>query len=317
MKDALFNLPRPFLVKLREIYLNEFSGITATFLKKKEPSFRINFLKCDLRTLRKNLLNEKVRCRELPYPNGAFTLISPLGRLQDTFIYRDGMVFVQNISSMLPVIALEPRDDEKILDLCAAPGAKTTQIISLANKANVVAVEKIRTRLYKLTANLKIQCEGRVKVLLMDGTMVRRKFPEFFDKILLDAPCSAEGRFFVANPRSYKYWKEMKVKEMAHKQKKLISAAFYSLKPGGVMIYSTCTFSPEENEGVIDWFLNKFKNSAEIASLKIPGANVRRGLTRWRLNKFSESLSLSRRIIPDGVMEGFFIAKIVKVEDRR
>jgi len=236
-----------------------------------------------------------------------------LRNFQNTDIYKQGLVFVQGLSSMIPVLALEPQNNEKILDLCAAPGAKTTQIVSLAPQAEVVAIEKIRTRYYKLLANLKLQGIDSIKILILDSIWVRKKFPEEFDKILADVPCSAEGRFLVSNPKTYKYWKQRKVKEMVHKQKKLLAAAFFALKEGGSLVYSTCTFSPEENEGIIDWFINKFKDRVELVQFKIPLANAREGLLRWKDKKFSPSLRLTRRVIPDGTMEGFFIAKLKKI----
>jgi len=92
-----------------------------------------------------------------------------------------------------------------------------------------------------------------------------------------------------------------------------LHSAFFSLKENGVLVYSTCTFSPEENELVIDWFINKFKNKLEIMPLNIPLKNAREGLTSWKGNKLSSSLKLTRRIIPGDSMEGFFIAKIKKI----
>ncbi len=313
MKDIVYKLPREFLAKLEKIYPKDYTRIAHSFLKKREPSFRINYLKTDLITLRRALVNQRVKFKELSYPQGAFILKSPLRNFQNTEIYQQGLVFVQNLSSMIPVLALEPQNGEKILDLCAAPGAKTTQIASLAPQTELVAIEKIRTRYYKLLANLKLQGVNSVKTLILDSIWVRKKFPEEFDRILADVPCSAEGRFLVTNPKTFQYWKQHKVKEMVHKQKKLLYSAFFALKEGGVLVYSTCTFSPEENEGVIDWFINKFEEKVELVQFKIPLSNAREGLLRWKDKRFSPSLRLTRRVIPNETMEGFFIAKLKKV----
>jgi 16S rRNA (cytosine1407-C5)-methyltransferase len=270
MKEVIYKLPSDFLHKLEKIYPFHYQPILNTFLIKKPTSFRINLLKTDLINLKKELLKETMRFQELIFPKGGFILKSPLREFQKTAIYQNGLVYVQNVSSMLPVIVLSPQNQEKVLDLCASPGAKTTQIVSLAPAAEIVAVEKIRVRYYKLLSNLNIQAASTVKALLLDGIWVRKKFPEYFDKILVDAPCSAEGRFFINNPRSFKYWKERKVKEMAHKQKKLLHSAFFALKEGGILAYSTCTFSPEENEGVVDWFIDKFKEKIELLPIDVP-----------------------------------------------
>jgi len=313
MREGIYRLPQDFLQKLKKIYPDSYTRVANTFLTKKETTFRINYLKADLRELRKLLLEQKIKYKELAFPVGAFLLKTPLRQFQKTAVYKDGLVYVQNLSSMLPVLYLEPENRDKILDLCAAPGSKTTQISSLAPEAEVVAIEKDRIRYYKLLANLEIQGIKKTKVILLDSIWVRRKFPEYFDKILADMPCSSEGRFLTTNPKSFKYWKQRKVKEMVHKQKKLLHSAFLALNEGGTLVYSTCTFSPEENEGVIDWFINKFKDKLEILPTKLPLKNARSGLLKWEDKKFSPSLRLTKRIVPDGTMEGFFIAKLKKI----
>jgi len=312
MRESAYKLPQEFLHKLKKIYPKLYPNIVNTFLSKKNPTFRINYSKIDLHYLRKQLQEQRVKFKELSFPKGSFILRTPLREFQRKKLYLEGFVYVQNLSSMIPVIMLSPKPGEEILDLCAAPGTKTTQIISLAPQAEVVAIEKIRTRYYKLLANLKTQGAESVKTLLLDSIWVRKKFPEHFDKILADVPCSAEGRFFIGNPKTHKYWKQRKVKEMVHKQKKLLHSAFFALKEGGELVYSTCTFSPEENEGVIDWFINKFKDKIELLPMDIPLSNAQQGLRRWKDKKFSDSLNLSRRIIPNDTMEGFFVAKLKK-----
>ncbi len=312
MKKIIHKLPQAFLDKLKKVYPKEFPVIAETFLSKKTTTFRINYLKTDLTSLRRQLQNEHLKCRELSFPRGAFLLKSPLRKLQEAASYNQGLVYVQNLSSMLPAVFLDPQKGEKILDLCAAPGAKTTQIVSIAPDAEVVAVEKVRVRYYKLLSNLKKQGADTVKVHLLDGGLVRKKFPEQFDKILVDTSCSSEGRFFVGNPKSYKYWKPKKIKEMVRKQKKLLGAAFFALKKGGTIVYSTCTISPEENEEVIDWFINKFKDCLEIVPIKVPLSNVKPGKLSWKNKTFSPFLGRTKRIMPTQVMEGFYLAKIRK-----
>lgn len=313
MKEVIYKLPQEFIHKLKKLYPTKYNNILNTFTQKSPTTFRVNYLKTDLVGLRRMLVAQRIKFQELSYPKGSFILKGNIRDLQKTDVYNQGFIFVQNISSMLPPLILDPKDDEHILDLCAAPGAKTTQIVSLAPNVDLVAVEKVRVRFYKLLANLKAQGVDSVKTMLLDATLVRKKFPESFDKILADVPCSAEGRFLVSNPRTFKYWKLRKVKEMAHKQKKLISAAFYALKEQGQMVYSTCTFSPEENEMIIDRFLNKFKEKVELMPVNIKGHNVQNAITRWKGKKFSNDLSMAKRILPNDYMEGFFIAKIKKI----
>jgi len=313
MKDIFYKLPKEFLQRLIEIYPQNYNNILNTFLSKKLTTFRINYLKTDLANLKETLKKENLSYKELQFPKGAFVLKDGLSKLQTTSVYNNGLIYVQNVSSMLPVILLEPKDGEKILDLCASPGAKTTQLASLAKNSEIIAIEKIRIRYYKLLTNLKIQGTTNVKPYLLDGIFVRKKFPEYFDKILLDTPCSAEARFLLHDPHTYKYWRIEKIYEMSHKQKKLIQSAFFALKEGGILVYSTCTFSPEENEEVIDWFINKFKDKLEVLPIELNLSNVMSGLTYWEGKKFSKECSLTKRIIPNDFMEGFFVAKIRKI----
>jgi 16S rRNA (cytosine1407-C5)-methyltransferase len=316
MRKEVYKLPQQFIDKLKKIYPKEFPIISESFLTRKLPAFRINYLKTDLISLRRGLQKENIKFKELSFPKGAYLLKSPLRKLQNTTLYQQGYIYVQNISSMLPVIYLDPQDGDKVLDLCAAPGAKTTQIVSIAPNAEVVAVEKVRKRYYKLLTNLRIQGVSSVDAYFLDGGLVRKKFPETFNKILVDASCSAEGRFFVHNPKSFKYWKPKKIKEMVRKQKKLLGSSFYACLEGGIIIYSTCTLSPEENEGIIDWFINKFKDCLEVLPLKIPLANLKSGKQRWKSKRFSPYLARTKRILPTESMEGFFIAKIKKIANR-
>jgi len=313
VKQLVYKLPQDFLLKLKKIYPKNYTSIANTFLAKRQSSFRINYLKTDLRSLRKMLLEQRIRYKELPYPQGAFILKTPLRDFQKKDVYTQGFVYVQNISSMIPPLLLAPQSEDVILDLCAAPGAKTTQIASLAPGVQIIAIEKARNRYYKLLASIKTQGVEKIEVHILDSIWVRKKYPESFDKILADMPCSTEGRFLVTNPATFKYWKQRKVKEMEHKQKKLLAAAFYALKEGGELVYSTCTFSPEENEEVIDWFLKKHKEKVELMPIKIDLKNVVPGLTRWKDKKYISALTMTKRIIPDETCEGFFVAKLKKL----
>lgn len=312
MKDLVYKLPQEFLNRLQSLYPRSYQHICETFLAKKCPSFRINYLKAESRALKSDLERERIKAKGLSWPKDAYLLKSELRILQKSFLYREGHIYVQNVSSMIPAIALSPQKGEEILDLCAAPGAKTTQIASLlGSSVGVTAVEKIRTRYYKLLANLKLQGAEGVTTFILDGKWARKKFPERFDKILLDAPCSSEGRFYVHNPRSFLYWKYRKVKEMAHKQKRLFAAAVHALKPGGILVYSTCTFAPEENEEIIDWALQKFKYMT-VLPVEIPLSSAIAGIAKWRGKQFSQEISLTKRIIPNDFLEGFFIARLKK-----
>jgi len=315
MDETIYKLPREFLARIKILYPDKYQKICSTFLKKKITAFRINYLKTDIHSLRKELVNTRVKFQELTFPKGSFLLKSELRMLQKTELYLQGKIFVQNVSSMLVPLVLSPVGKDLICDLCSAPGSKTSQISSLAPESTIMAIEKNRGRYYKLLANLKQQGVENVKAFVLDGIWIRKKFPETFDKILVDAPCSAEGLFNVNNPRSYSYWKPRKIKEAVSKQKQLLNAAFYALKEGGEIVYSTCTFAPEENEVMLDWFVNKFKDKLEVLPIHLPLSNAIEGKRLWKGKKLIPEVKLSRRVIPNEYMEAFFIAKIKKISD--
>ncbi len=315
MDKAVYKLPSEFIERMKKLYPRDYVEVLHSFLSGKTPSFRCNLIKVSLRDLLSSLKNLNVKYRSIDWHPLSFLLLSPSQRdFQKEDIYKQGLVYFQNLSSMLPVIFLKAFPKDKVLDLCAAPGSKTTQIVSETPEvAELTAVEKIKPRFYKLLANLKNQGQDRfVKVKLGDGIKFWKENEEYFDKVLVDAPCSAEANFRLANPKSYSYWSYRKVKESQHKQKGLLYSGIKSLKPGGKLVYSTCTFSPEENEEVVNWAIDKFKGGVYLENFNLPFKNYKDGIIEWKGKKYSDSLKFTKRIMPDDKMEGFFIAVLRK-----
>ncbi len=214
---------------------------------------------------------------------------------------------------MLPPLILAPRPGEKILDLCAAPGSKTLQMAAMMdNEGWISAVEAVKDRFFRMKANIEKNGATIVHTYHRDGIKVWRYVPEEFDRVLLDAPCSSEGQFALAEANSYRYWSERKIAEMNRKQKKLLFSAFQCLKPGGTLVYSTCTMAPEENEGVIDWFVKKFAGKVDILDLPLSHDALRPGLISFRGKAYDEAVRRASRILPDRLMEGFFICLLRK-----
>lgn len=259
------------------------------------------------------LLEAGFRLEPVPWFRGAWILRSrDLRDLQQTSCYRENRIYVQGLSSLLTAKLLEAKPDEKILDMAAAPGSKTTQIVwATEDGADLTANEANRPRMYKLKANLERQGARHVRILLGRGEALGRRFPDTYDRVLVDAPCSCEARFRLDDPESLAYWKPAKVKAMAVKQKGLLLAGLKALRPGGRLVYATCTFSPEENEGVVDWALTRMEGRAVLQNVKIPVPFVP-GLRFWQKRVYDESLSLTVRVLPDELMEGFFIAVLTK-----
>ena len=323
MNKKIEKLPTEFLNKLKTLYPAEFVNICNTFLSERKTTFRVNYLKNDLRTLRKTLINEHIKVRELQDVPGAFLLDkTTLRELQKTKIYNEGHIYVQNISSMIPAFVLFEDVQEdidwskiKILDLCAAPGGKTTQMASLTNgKADIRAVEKNRPRFFKMQANIKGQgAEDCIKTFNTNGQAVFKNFENYFEFVLVDAPCSCESGFNANVPRSYSFWSSRKVNECRSKQKRLLFSGLKSLKSGGTLVYSTCTMSPEENEAVVSWALKRFEGEVKVDKIKFNIKNSRDGVLEWKDKTFDKSVKLTKRILPTDIMESFYIAKFKKI----
>ena len=224
-----------------------------------------------------------------------------------------GRVYIQNPSSMVPALVLNPQPGEEILDLAAAPGGKTLQMACLMeNRGRIAAVESVRARFFRLRANLTTHGASCVQTYLKDGSGVWKQCPERFDRVLLDAPCSSEARIRSYDPDSHAHWSPRKVREAARKQKRLIHAAVNSLKPGGVLVYATCAFSVEENEAVVDRLLRRYPDALRVDRLDdLPGSTTA-GFTRWGNRRFHDSLAGARRILPDALMNGFFLCRLIK-----
>jgi NOL1/NOP2/sun family putative RNA methylase len=238
-----------------------------------------------------------------------------IGFRKNLNLYKEGYFYVQSLSSMIPPLVLDPKSTDKVLDICAAPGSKTTQMAAMMeNKGEVLANDSSPIRRMKLEANLKIQGVKNTYLSGFPAQSLWEKFPEFFDKTLVDVPCSMEGRFCTFEPKSYEGWSEKKVKNLAKLQKWMLRSAVSATKPGGRIVYSTCTLSPEENEEVIDWILEKEKGNIEITQFSITNIQFSNGITEWEGGEYNPEVKKCARINPSGTMEGFFVASIRKIK---
>ena len=234
-----------------------------------------------------------------------------LGRSREHVL---GYYYVQEVTSMMPLLALDPKSGDILLDLCAAPGSKTTQAASLMkNKGTIVANDVSVGRVSILVTNLERSGVTNNIVMRHEGIALCKRFKKIgmkFDKILLDAPCSGEGGLR-CSPKVYLEWSEALLKSLGGKQKKLVEAAIEVLKDDGELIYSTCTYAPEENESVIQYLISNYE--MKIVPVKIP-LKSRQGLTEWRDERYDKSMKDAIRIYHhDNNMEGFFLCKLKKI----
>jgi len=313
--------PKPLFIERMKLLLGkEFKNYQEILKKPPVKSIRVNTLKISPEKLKKRLENKgwKIKQPWESYPEVMIIesdlLPGELGRALEHLL---GYYYVQELASMLPIIALQPKQDETILDLCAAPGSKTTQIAAeIKNTGLIIANEIHLGRIKILASNLERCGVTNTIITKKEGRALckRLKQKDFkFDKILLDAPCSGEGTLR-STPVTYLMWNPKTIKRLSRLQKQLFEAAFEILKVGGEIIYSTCTHAPEENEEVIDYALEKFKNHISIEQIKLP-IKCKPGLTKWNEKEYDKKVTKACRIYPqDNNTEGFFITKFKKLK---
>lgn len=309
-------LPEKFLEKLDTFVPNERKAeVLKSFLVRKPSTFRTNTLKITADALEQKLLAIGIEAERVPWYKDAFILKNVVQRvLTETDLYKNGYLYVQSLSSMIPPLVLNPKPNERVLDLTAAPGSKTTQMAMLMqNTGEILANDKSRIRMFKLEANIAMQGVTNTKTSYLPGEFLWKRYPEYFDRVLIDVPCSMEGRFFIENDKSYKDWTPGKVKQLSEMQKWLLRSAISATTVGGTIVYSTCTLSPEENEEVINWILKKEGDSLEVEEIHIPGLPADAGLTNFKQRVFDPRLKKALRIYPTYTMEGFFVTKLKKL----
>ncbi|MFZ5801567.1 MAG: RsmB/NOP family class I SAM-dependent RNA methyltransferase [Candidatus Omnitrophota bacterium] len=315
MENKIDRLPKAFLERLEKILpADQLASALVTFSLPKPASFRVNLLKIPEEALVEKLARQGFLLEKAPQIPHAFILKDRyLRELQETSSYREGEIYVQSLSSMIPPQVLDPRPGERILDMTAAPGSKTTQMaVLMEGRGQILANDNSRVRFFKMKANIEQQGAPNIELSLRPGESFGRHSPGRFDKVLLDAPCSTEGKFYTAKPSSFAYWSPAKVREMVSKQKRLFFSAVHALRAGGLLVYSTCTFAPEENEGVIDWALEKFGESLSVEPIELSLPNRMDGITDWERGHYAPAVRETCRILPTETMEGFFVAKLRK-----
>ncbi|MCX8008772.1 MAG: RsmB/NOP family class I SAM-dependent RNA methyltransferase [Patescibacteria group bacterium] len=274
------------------------------FSCRRHTTLRVNTLKITREEFENLAKNHHVVLTHVSWYQDAYILISPsLQEFSKTPLYTNGFCYVQSLSSMLPSLILSPEKGDRVLDLCAAPGSKTSHIAALMqNTGEIIANDASHTRIYRLKANLKKLGVTNTTVIRSVGQGLWLEYPKYFDKTLVDVPCSMEGRICIHDPKTYQDWSTRKIKELQEKQKFLLRSGVSATKPGGIIVYSTCTLSKKENEDVISWILTKEKGNVILEDFSIDGVPFVEGI----------GLKETKKIFPSEMFEGFFIAKLRK-----
>ena len=268
-------------------------------------SFRVNTLKASVKDVVESL-SDRFEIEPVPWCKEGFFCDREVG---GTIEHQIGVIFSQEASSMIPAVALNPKPNMLVLDMCASPGGKTTQIAQyMLNEGCIVANDVKFDRINILVSNVQRCGVTIARITMKDGRFFKR-FRDTFDRVLIDAPCSNVG-MIRKNYRYLKMWSLKEVYSLSRLQKDLILAGYRALKPGGVMVYSTCTLDPLENEEVIDYLLRN--TDARLERIDLPVKRTE-PITEFEGRRFDEEVKKCLRIHPqDNDTEGFFIAKIVK-----
>ncbi len=292
-----------YLERYREI-IPEFERFLAVQSLSLPISARINTLKTDRSSLLERLEKQRIRYDSFGwYPLGLRLDLEKPGKLLE---YLLGYIHIQEEVSMVPPLVLDPKPGEEILDLCAAPGGKTTQISqAMENRGLVFANEPSLARIAPLRSNCERLGAVNVAITRYDG----RRFPDhLFHRVLVDAPCSSEGRARrdsdLLSRCSRRRSLDIQVLQIG-----LLRRAVRITRPGGVIVYSTCTYAPEENEQVVQ----KVLDEARLEQFSLPGLQMCPGITEWEGERLDEDLKLCARYYPHiNDTGGFFVAKLIK-----
>ncbi len=300
---------------MKQLLGEDFESYIKILEKEPVKSIRCNTLKISPKELKEKLKQKNWKIKQ-PFDKHPEIMIvenelQP-GELGRTLEHLLGYYYIQELASMLPIIALNPKPNEIFLDLCAAPGSKTTQAAAKMENTGVIIANDVNIgRIKILASNLEKNGVTNTIITRKDGFSLCKRLKNSslkeVDKILVDAPCSGEGTLR-SSPKTYKMWNIKSVKNLSKIQKNLVANAIELLKPNGELVYSTCTHAPEENEEVVDFILKKFKD-IKIEKISLP-IKSQAGIKKWRDKEYLEDVKYSCRIYPhESDTEGFFITK--------
>lgn len=284
-------------------------------VNKRKVSFRINKLKTNWEDVLKILDKKWLIYSKVNFLNDAYILENWTEKdLWDLDIFKGWKIYLQSIASQIPVSFLDLKSGDKVLDVTAAPWSKTSQIASILNNTwEIIANDNNAIRIDKLKFTLGRQWIKNTKVIKHDATKLSELYNEnTFDKILADLPCSAEWRINLNNEKTYSFWSEANIKRNYKVQKEILKNIVKLLKVDWILVYSTCTIAPEENEWIVHFILSNFKELT-IEPITLDYKYARVWITNFWDTIYNKKVDNSLRCLPSEETEGFFVAKFRKI----
>ncbi len=312
-------IPEAEKIKFKEPFIERYSHLTdweqfrkysLSFLRK---AVRVNTLKISIEDCVKRLGAKGWKLTPIPWCREGFWIEHAERRdVGNLLEHHLGYIYVQEAASMIPPLVLDPQPHEAVLDMAASPGSKTTQLAAMMQNTGIIVANDYKAdRLAALGMN--VQRIGAINVIIteMRGEGIRGLQ---FDRILLDAPCSGTGTI-CKSLKTIDIWNPLMVRRLQKQQQRLLESAWKLLKPGGVLVYSTCTMEPEEDEAVVDFLLKRNSDAVieAITGAELPGLKRSAPVLAFEGERYADAIRDCLRIWPqDNGTEGFFVARLRK-----
>ena len=310
----LEKLPKQLVDRLKSIYSKDELEIIHSWFscEKRKTSFRVNTLKTTCEEIEWILDTQNLEYEKSPFLKNGYILLHGVEKdLWDLDIFTDWKIYLQSLSSQIPVDILDLNQWENILDITAAPGGKTSQASAYLNNTwKIIANDNNQIRIDKLKFTLERQWCKNVEVIKSDARNIWKDyedFTEYFDHIIADVPCSAEWKINIHREKSYWFWNEWIIKKNYKLQKQIIKSIIPLLKQGWSLVYSTCTLAPEENEAMVHMILSNYPE-LEIQDIQLDYQNTKPWILKFWKQCFRKEVSKSMRILPTDETEWFFVA---------
>src|SRR3989344_745495 len=315
-------MPNADSVVFKEKFVERYSSLTdwesfkRTSLTFPRKGVRINTLKRSIEEIKGRLEALGWILEQVPWIKEGFWIKHETGRrdLGNTLEHSLGYIYVQEPVSMIPPIVLEPKPHELVLDMCASPGSKTTEIAQMMQNSGILIANDYKgDRIAALGINIQRSGISNIVISLMMGHQFRRLLGKVeFDKILVDAPCSGTGTIR-KSLKTLQMWNPNMIRKLSGMQKQLLDTAFNLIKEDGVVVYSTCSCEPEENEEVIDFLLGRYAH-AKLEPIELKGLKRSEPILEFEGKNYNPEIKKCLRLWPqDNDTEGFFVAKVRKI----